>query len=104
MFFFLRKFRRRFKAMGNQLNCHANKKDTDNTITEDEILLLLANTQMNREQIFDFHANFLNDCPSGKLTKKEFVNMFKQLSVVETNKNKAEKFTEYVFKYVILIY
>jgi Ca2+-binding EF-hand superfamily protein len=84
--------------MGNKLNCHGEKNSSRQIITENEISLLLANTEMDREQIIDFHANFLSDCPSGILTKKEFTKMFKQLHIAEANKNKADKFTEYVFK------
>ncbi len=71
-------------------------------LSENEIDLLLKSTDMTRDQIVDFHQNFLQDCPNGVITKKEFVRMFKQLHSNESRKEKAEKFTEYVFKYTIL--
>ncbi len=58
----------------------------------------MASTNMDSEQIRDFHANFLQDCPTGVVTKKEFIKMFKQLHSNDNKKQKAEKFTEYVFK------
>ena len=51
-------FRKPFRAMGNKLNCHGEKNSSRQIITENEISLLLANTEMDREQIIDFHANF----------------------------------------------
>ena len=68
------------------------------TLNENEIQLLLSNTTMSREQIIDFHRNFLQDCPSGCLTKKEFLKMFKQIHPVDKSKQKAEKFSDYVFR------
>ena len=70
------------------------------TLTENEIQLLLSNTTMSREQIIDFHRNFLQDCPNGCLTKKEFLKMFKQIHPVDKSKQKADKFSDYVFRYL----
>ena len=50
------------------------------------------------EQIIDFYENFLKDCPNGYLTRKDFVELFKKLHPIDKNKQKAEKFSEYVFR------
>lgn len=84
--------------MGNKIGKLRHKTPVSQSLTENEINLLIASTNMDRDQILDFHVNFLQDCPSGVVTKKEFVKMFKQLHSNDTQKQKAEKFTEYVFK------
>lgn len=67
-------------------------------LSEEELQLLLLNTNMTREQIVEFHRTFLKDCPSGILTKREFVRMFQHIHPMEERKRKAEKFCDYVFK------
>jgi hypothetical protein len=92
-------FRKLFRKMGQKLGKH-NGADggARKSLSDEEIQLLLTSTDMNREQIIEFHENFLNDCPSGVITRKEFLKMFNQLQKSEAKKLKAEKFTEYVFK------
>ena len=91
---------RLFSKMGNRLaKRHRTSPTISKTIlTEDEISLLLSNTTMNREQILDFHSNFLLDCPTGCLTKKDFIKMFMELHSTDGKKQKADKFCDYVFK------
>lgn len=82
-------------------NCVGGKGKKDPTVlTEDEIKLLLENTKLNRAQINALHQNFLKECPSGKLTKKDFVKLFKEVHPSENKKEKADKFCEYVFKVI----
>jgi Ca2+-binding EF-hand superfamily protein len=85
--------------MGNCVGGKSGKKDPK-VLTEDEIKLLLANTRLNRSQIHALHQNFLKECPTGKLTKKEFVKLFKEVHPSENKKEKADKFCEYVFKVI----
>ncbi|CAF0798258.1 unnamed protein product [Brachionus calyciflorus] len=88
--------------MGSQLSYIRRSRSTQSldkiTLDENELRFLIASTKMSREQIIDFHENFLRDCPSGYLTKKEFVKMFKELYHNEDLNDKADKFCEYVFK------
>lgn len=82
-------------------NCVGGKSKKDPTVlTEEEIKLLLGNTKLNRAQINALHQNFLKECPSGKLTKKDFVKLFKEVHPSENKKEKADKFCEYVFKVI----
>lgn len=82
-------------------NCVGGKGKKDPTIlTEEEIKLLLENTKLNRAQINALHQNFLKECPSGKLTKKDFVKLFKEVHPSDNKKEKADKFCEYVFKVI----
>ena len=83
--------------MGNK-NCLCREPNSPQLLEENEIKLLLESTDMSRQQIEDFHENFLKDCPNGVITKKQFVKMFKQLHLNEAKKQKADKFVEYVFK------
>ena len=93
-------FKKKLKKMGARLT----KNDSDSTkvsteLDETEINLLLESSQMTRQQILDFYANFLIDCPNGILTRKKFVFMFKELHNDNNSKTqKVEKFSEYVFK------
>lgn len=85
--------------MGNCVGGKSGKKDPK-ILTEDEIKLLLANTRLNRTQIHALHQNFLRECPTGKLTKKDFVKLFKEVHPSENKKEKADKFCQYVFKVI----
>jgi hypothetical protein len=67
-------------------------------LSDAEIELLLLNTKMSREEIIDFHRNFLQDVPNGYVTKRDFVRLFRMLSSNEQNNQKVDKFCEYVFK------
>ncbi len=73
-----------------------NKKSTpSNYLSEKDLVLLESNTNFNREKIVQWHAAFLKDCPNGKLDKKLFIKLYKQL---EPTDGKVEKYSEYVFK------
>jgi len=85
--------------MGNCVGGKGSKKDPTK-LTEEEIKLLLDNTKLNRAQINALYHNFLKECPSGKLTKKDFVKLFKEVHPSENKKEKADKFCEYVFKVI----
>lgn len=85
--------------MGNCVGSKGAKKDPK-VLTEEEIKLLLDNTTLNRQQIVALHQNFLKECPTGKLTKKDFVKLFKEVHPSENKKEKADKFCEYVFKVI----
>lgn len=84
--------------MGNCVGSKS-KKDPKN-LTEEEINLLLQNTRLTRNQILALHQNFLKECPSGKLTQKDFVKLFKEVHPSENKKEKADKFCQYVFKVI----
>lgn len=85
--------------MGNCVGSKGAKKDPK-ILTEEEIKLLLDNTHLTRAQIVALHSNFLKECPTGKLTKKDFVKLFKEVHPSENKKEKADKFCEYVFKVI----
>lgn len=83
-------------------NCGRKKTPPKNAtiLTEDEIRLLLANTKLDRNGINHLHANFLQQCPSGRMTKKDFLKFFKDLHPAQNKREKAEKFCDYVFNVI----
>lgn len=82
-------------------NCAGGQPKKDpKQLTDEEVNLLLQNTRLTRPQILALHANFLKECPSGKLTKKDFVKLFKEVHPSENKKEKADKFCQYVFKVI----
>ena len=85
--------------MGNCVGSKGAKKDPK-ILTEEEIKRLLDNTSLNRREIVTLHQNFLKECPTGKLTKKDFVKLFKEVHPSENKNEKADKFCEYVFKVI----
>lgn len=76
--------------MGNK----SGKKKDPTQLTEEEVQMLLANTQYTREQIMQWHRGFLKDCPSGQLDKKKFTEVYKEFYP----QGKAEKFCAQVFE------
>jgi Ca2+-binding EF-hand superfamily protein len=103
--------------MGN-CACGKNGEKEENQkikISEEQILNLLANTSFSREEILNWHDGFIvsisyeykifsndyrylyflqKDCPSGKLDKKKFIEVYK----VFYPQGKADKFCSHVFK------
>jgi hypothetical protein len=87
------------EVMGAKISKKPSSRENLSTnLSEHEIDLLLISTKMSRQEIVDFHYNYLKECPSGFLTKKEFITMFKLLHPSDTKKQKVEKFCQYVFK------
>lgn len=72
------------------------KKD----FSRDEFLIdqLVSQTSFKREQLVQMHSQFLRECPNGRLSKKDFVNMFlKMQSNDAKNLQGTQKYYEYVF-------
>ncbi|CAF1556343.1 unnamed protein product [Rotaria magnacalcarata] len=53
-------------------------KTSSTELTDKQIALLKANTQYSEEEIRQWHAGFIRDCPSGRLDKKRFVDVYRQ--------------------------
>lgn len=86
------------REMGSKLAKGSSGNNLSTILSESEINLLINSTKMNRQEIIDFHENFLKDCPNGVITKMDFIKMFKQLHSSDNKKQKVEKFSEYVFR------
>ncbi|CAF0777377.1 unnamed protein product [Adineta steineri] len=76
--------------MGNK---GAKGKKTSTELTAREITMLKANTKYSEKEIREWHAGFLRDCPSGKLDKKKFVEVYKTFYP----QGKADNFCKYAF-------
>jgi Ca2+-binding EF-hand superfamily protein len=61
--------------MGNK-GSSKGKKDPS-ILTDEDLKTLKANTQYSEEEIQAWHSGFLKDCPSGKLDKKQFLNVYR---------------------------
>ncbi|CAF0782239.1 unnamed protein product [Didymodactylos carnosus] len=62
-------------------------------LTPKQIRMLQANTNFTPEQIKEWHRSFVRDCPSGKLDKKKFIEVYKQFYP----QGKADNFCTYAF-------
>jgi len=78
--------------MGN--NPNAPRVKLGKTLTTENVAELSALSGFTPDQVREWHAGFLKDCPTGKLNKKKFVDVYKQFYP----SGKAEKFCEYVFR------
>lgn len=67
-------------------------------LTEDDIIFIMANTDFTRAKIIEWHAQFIKQCPLGKINRKEFVQFYKQLTPGNDNNIDEDRFCEYVFK------
>lgn len=83
-------------------NCGRKKSPQPNStiLSEEEIRLLLQNTKLDRKEINDLHANFLQTCPTGRMTKKDFLRFFKEVHPAQNKREKADKFCDYVFNVI----
>ncbi len=63
-----------------------------------ELQLLVKNTNFNEEELQAFYTSFIADCPSGCLTKKDFLRIFRLLHPDEVKYNKFEPYCNYVFR------
>jgi len=75
--------------MGNKHD----KTSSSTELTPKHIALLKANTKYSEKEIREWHAGFLRDCPSGKLDKKKFVEVYKQFYP----NGKADNFCKFAF-------
>jgi Ca2+-binding EF-hand superfamily protein len=78
------------RNMGNYFKSNNNKKK----LTDNDIELIINNTSFDREQILDWYDGFINECPSGRMRKKNFRNFYMQLNP----KGNSEKFCKYAFR------
>lgn len=70
-------------------------KNQKKDLTENDINLLKANTQFDREQIISWYARFKQECPRGTLDKEAFIKFYSELLPDHGN---PDEFSSYVFK------
>ncbi|CAF1153606.1 unnamed protein product [Rotaria sp. Silwood1] len=74
-------------------NTQAGKTSSSTELTPKHIALLKANTKFSEQEIRQWHTGFLRDCPTGKLDKKKFMEVYKQFYP----SGKADNFCKYAF-------
>lgn len=57
----------------------AERQTQKSDLTEDDIQFIMSNTDFNREQVVNWHNDFKKQCPTGRLTKADFINFYKKL-------------------------
>ncbi|CAF0741727.1 unnamed protein product [Didymodactylos carnosus] len=84
-----------FTKVGHRLqSMYKRFKGTHTQLTEMEIQVLITLTSFTREEVYEWHEKFLHDCPNGFMSRKQFVQMYKQLSP----KGDAERFAKHVYR------
>ena len=91
------------------------------TLTDDDMKLLLAKTGFNVEEITQWHFDFLDECPTGKLSKAHLQRLFKRVfpygdtenfvvfifRLFDTDRSNILEFTEFLqvntFRYRIFL-
>jgi len=61
--------------MGNKAGGKTKKDPT--ILTDEDLKTLKLNTHYTEEEIQAWHSGFVKDCPTGKLDKKQFLNVYK---------------------------
>jgi len=69
-------------------------------LTEEDIKIIASNTKLTRPEIIGLHKNFIKECPTGKLNKKDFLKLFNEMHTLDKKKQKADKFCDYVFNVI----
>ncbi|CAF1464091.1 unnamed protein product [Rotaria sordida] len=69
------------------------KQTTSSELTEDQISMLKSNTKFTENEIQQWHAGFVRDCPTGRLDKKKFVEFYKKFYP----DGKADSYCKYAF-------
>lgn len=73
---------------------HSKKlKDPEIGLDKAELNALMVSTKMSSQEIMKWYNGFMIDCPSGRLSKKEFIKIYEELFP----SGKARKFCELVF-------
>ena len=65
-----------------------------NQLPSDRLEVLMKRTKFTREQIFSYHQAFLQRCPSGRLSKGDFINFYQKL----LPSNTSETYCEFLFR------
>ena len=54
------------------------KSSKEAKLTKEDLEFLVKTTGHNEETLKEFHQDFLKDCPSGRLSKAKFTEMYKK--------------------------
>ncbi|CAF3571215.1 unnamed protein product [Rotaria sordida] len=65
-------------TMGNKALKEKRKKANFTELTDNQIEILISSTNFSAEQIREWHQNFIRDYPSGKLDRKQFIEVYRK--------------------------
>jgi len=83
--------------MGNKAGGKTKKDPT--ILTDEDLKILKLNTHYTEEEIQAWHSGFVKDCPTGKLDKKQFLNVYK---VRQKKKISIQKENRRMLKFILL--
>jgi len=63
-------------------------------LLKQDMQFLLENTLFTKQQIEVWYKGFINDCPSGELTKAKFIEVYQQLFP----QGNAQRFCSHIFR------
>jgi Ca2+-binding EF-hand superfamily protein len=80
----------------NNIKCNERNAKRQRTVelTENDIDMLIKSTKFTRDEIIEWHVEFLRDYPSGRMTKHEFTQFYKQFQPSQT----SESFCKNIFR------
>ncbi|UJR38061.1 hypothetical protein I4U23_030742 [Adineta vaga] len=82
------------RKMGNKMLKHKKKVADLTELSDQQIELLVSTTKFSAQQIREWHQSFIRDHPSGKLDRKQFIEVYQQFYP----QGKANAFCELAFK------
>ncbi|CAF2430051.1 unnamed protein product [Rotaria sp. Silwood2] len=81
-------------TMGNKVLKEKSKKANFTELTDNQIEMLISSTNFSAEQIREWHESFIRDYPSGKLDRKQFIEVYQKFYP----QGKASNFCSLAFK------
>lgn len=69
---------------------------TKTDLKDEDIEFILANTDLNREQIVQWYNDFKKNCPDSKLNRTQFTKFYKNF--IPGDSTDEDRFCEYVFQ------
>jgi Ca2+-binding EF-hand superfamily protein len=63
-------------------------------LTEKQYIFILENTTFDREQVDEWYIEFLRECPTGRLRRRQFQNILAQ----EHGKDEIKRFSKFAFQ------
>ncbi|CAF3031998.1 unnamed protein product [Rotaria socialis] len=64
--------------MGNKALQKKSKTANYNELTDNQIQTLVSSTHFSAQQVSEWHQSFIRDYPSGKLDRKQFIEVYRQ--------------------------
>lgn len=83
--------------MGNKNGRKSGSKKSSTTLSEKEIKLLRSRTGLSRDEIVEWHLEFINICPTGNMNIQQFTEIYNDFYPDASNSDKTAKSAFKVF-------